>query len=190
MKLVEALAKGASPFLAIPFVRRVRRNHGLEHATIHLLARRAGQRGETGFRMAGRSDGSGFILLGEVETAAVERAVQDALARMRNGEHGLAIHPNCGTNLLTAGVLASLAALAGTAGAERSARGTLERFPTVVLMVVGALVLAPLLGTDFQRYFTTLGEPGDLEVVSVQQREMSGPLGGKMTVHRVTTANG
>ncbi|MBN1965665.1 MAG: hypothetical protein JW910_13525, partial [Anaerolineae bacterium] len=78
----------------------------------------------------------------------------------------------------------------GTAGADRSARGHLERFPTVVLLVVGALILAPLLGTDFQRHFTTLGDPGDLTVLDIHRSEVTGPFGGKMIMHRVHTANG
>ncbi len=189
MGLIQNMAAAAGPVLNLPFVRRVRRNHGLEHATIHLLARDYALQ-KRQLRMAGRSDNRGFYLYGDVSTAEVERALDEALQRMRGGEHELAVHPNCGTNLLTTGVMASLAALAGTAGMQRGWQDRLERFPTVVLMVIGALIVSPLLGTAFQRHFTTLGDPGDLDIVEVRRREVPGLLGGTMTIHRVSTTRG
>src|SRR5690606_39313938 len=100
--MIRALARLAAPFLNTSIVRRVRRNHGLEHATIHLLSRKL-----KNLNMAGRSTASGFYLYGNVSTAEIEQTVAEALNRMRAGEHGLAIHPNCGTGLVTAGVLRS-----------------------------------------------------------------------------------
>ena len=38
--MIEFLALLSTPFLSLPFVRRIRRNHGLEHATIHVLSRK------------------------------------------------------------------------------------------------------------------------------------------------------
>ena len=55
----------------------------------------------------------GFILLGEAPTEQIEAAVRDALRRMRGGEHELAVHPNCGTNLVTTGLMTSVAAMIG-----------------------------------------------------------------------------
>jgi hypothetical protein len=87
-----------------PTLLRIRRNHALEHATIHLLSARPVRT-----LLVGRSDSRGFYLMGEVPTDDVESAVLQALARLRAGEARLAVHPNCGTNLVTG------AALAGTA---------------------------------------------------------------------------
>ena len=189
MGLVQNLAALASPILNIPTIRRIRRNHGLEHATIHLLARNSTSRRQR-LRLAGRSDHRGFYLYGDVTTEEVERALDEALTRLRGGEHDLAIHPNCGTNLLTTGVIASLAALIGTAGMQRNWQDRLERFPTVVLMVIGALIFSPLLGASFQRHFTTLGDPGDMEVVEVRRHEVAGLFGGRLRIHRVNTIRG
>ena len=183
---IERLAQLATPLLNIPMIRRVRRNHGLEHATIHLLAQR-----KRGLKMAGRSDNRGFYLYGgDLTTAEVETAVTDALAKMRGGQHDLAIHPNCGTNLLTTGTLATLAAMAWLAGAEDNAEKRLERFPTILLMVIGSLIIAPGLGMAFQRHFTTLGDPGELTVEEIRRSDVQSPFGGSMVVHRVDTANG
>ena len=185
MQLIKNLAILTQPILNIPIIRRIRRNHGLEHATIHILSR-----GKSSLRMAGRSDDHGFYLYGDISTGEVTQAVSEALRRMQSGEHNLAIHPNCGTNLVTTGMLSALAALVGTAGMQRDWRDRMERFPTVVLLIIAALIVAPGIGTAFQRYFTTLGEPGDLHVVDIQRREVTTPLGGKMIIHRVETAGG
>ncbi|MCS7070256.1 MAG: DUF6391 domain-containing protein, partial [Anaerolinea sp.] len=87
-----ALAQLAQPLLNFTPIRRTRRNHGLEHATITVLARRV-----RGLQMAGRSDASGYYLIGNDPTPQIESADHVALHRLRSGEHGLAVHPNCGT---------------------------------------------------------------------------------------------
>ena len=59
--------------------------------------------------MAGHSTTAGFRILGDVPTEAVETAVREALMRLKAGEHDLAVHPNCGTNFVTAGIFSGLA---------------------------------------------------------------------------------
>jgi hypothetical protein len=87
--------------LGVPAVSSIRRNHGLEHATLHILSQRY-----PGLSMAGHSNSTGFWLFGDVPTEAVKSAVDEALQRMRSGEHNLAVHANCGTNFVTAGTVA------------------------------------------------------------------------------------
>ena len=74
-------------------ISRVRRNHGLEHATIHVLTDKHKQ-----FSAQGNSDPGGFSLnvYGDISEEQVSAAVNHAYKRMKNGEHDLAIHPNCG----------------------------------------------------------------------------------------------
>ena len=71
----------------IPIVSRVRRNHGLEHATLHILSQRYPKRS-----LAGHSDTGGFWILGDVSIEDVYEAVEEALSRLRNGEKHLAVH--------------------------------------------------------------------------------------------------
>lgn len=99
----------------LPLVMKVRRNHGLEHATIHVLGER------TGFRsVAGYSTPAGFFLIGNFTAGEITLAVEDALRRLRNGEKHLAVHPGCGTNYVTSGLLAGTLALASAwFGADR-----------------------------------------------------------------------
>ena len=81
---------------------QTRRNHALEHATLQVLAEKIPQ-----LKAAGYSDPKGFWLIGNIETMQVEEAVSQAAARLQGGERNLAIHPHCGTNLVTTGVMAA-----------------------------------------------------------------------------------
>jgi hypothetical protein len=163
--------------LETPFISRVRRNHGLEHATLHILAKRY-----PGQNMGGHSDHKGFWLIGNIPTEGIQQAVEEALQRLRGGEHHLAVHPSCGTNFATAGVLAGMAGVVGMWGAGPRKRDKVERVPLVATLATLALIVAQPLGLSAQKYFTTSGELGDLEVVEIVATKR-----GRMTAHRVTT---
>lgn len=164
------------PLLDSPGFSRVRRNHGLEHATIHVLSQKNSRR-----MIAGHSDTGGFWLLGQLTLEEVDEAVREALQRMRAGERSLAIHPNCGTNLVTSSMAAGVAG-AFAMGGTRSSRQWLDRLPLAILFSMGALLLSRPLGTRIQQYITTSGDPGDLEIVEIRQSQR-----GNMRAHRVTT---
>ncbi|NWF71157.1 MAG: hypothetical protein HXY40_18905 [Chloroflexi bacterium] len=179
--MIEQLAAALRPFLELPMVRRTRRNHGLEHATIHVLSGRV-----KNLRMSGRSTDAGFFLFGDVPTEMIENAARDALRRMRGGEHGLALHPNCGTNYVTAGALTTFVALLTMGIGPR--RSVLERVPLVMLLMILAVLFAQPLGMSLQKHITTEGDPGDLEIVEITRRETRLPLGDQtMIVHTVRT---
>jgi hypothetical protein len=166
--------------LDTPVVRRIRRNHGLEHATIHLLSRRIPD-----LRMVGRSDAGGFWLYGDVDTEAIRQAANAALNRMRGGEHQLAIHPNCGTNLVTVALLGTVATFVALAGSGRERFGKLQRLPLLMTGLLAAALFGQPLGMRLQEHVTTLGDPGDMEIVAVERRDQGG-----LTAHRVKTRNG
>ncbi len=182
MSPLEQLAQQAAPLLTHPAILSVRRNHGLEHATIHILNRRR-------YQLSGRSSAGGFVLVGDVPTDQVESAVQEALQRLKAGERGLAVHPNCGTNLAAAGLLATTLAFLGFAG--RGRRSAWQRFPTMMLLMMAVILCSPALGANLQRYFTTEGDIGDLQLVSVTREVKHLPLSGQhLTLHRIATAPG
>ena len=168
--------------LEIPYIRRTRRNHGLEHATIHMLSALPHP-----VLLSGRSDASGFVLIGEADTTQVEQAVATALARLRGGEHKLAIHPNCGTAFLTAGFMVTGAAWLGSLGVRRGVRDYADRLPFVLMLSVAGLIAAQPLGLKLQEQITTLGDPGDLQVLNVRRSTMNLPGSRGLTVHRVST---
>lgn len=161
----------------IPWFSRVRRNHGLEHATLHILAKKF-----SGKNMAGHSDAKGFWLIGDITTEDVEAAVQEALDRMKAGEKSLAVHPNCGTNFATAGTMAGVAGAAAMFGVGPRKRDKLDRLALAATMATLALMVAQPAGLFIQKYFTTSGEPGTLEVV-----EIIPTTRGKLKAHRVIT---
>jgi hypothetical protein len=156
---------------------RLRRNHALEHATLHLLSRTYPQA-----LLIGRSDRKGFYLYGEVPIEAVGQAVFGAVQRLRAGESRLAIHPNCGTNLITAATLTTLATVLALGGA-RGTRQRLDRLPLALLASLIALLLARPAGQQAQRHLTTRAELGRLQVLSIERLVTPGAV-----VHRVRTS--
>lgn len=158
-------------------VSRIRRNHGLEHATLHVLAQKYPK-----LSMAGHSNATGFWLLGEVPTEAVREAVTEALQRMKAGEGNLAVHPNCGTNFVAAGTVAGLAGAAAMFGVGRRFRDKLERLPLAMSLATLGLILAQPLGRVIQERFTTCGEPGNLEVENIIPTKR-----GRIRAHRIIT---
>lgn len=154
-------------------VRRIRRNHGLEHATIHVLSAR-----HKNFSAQANSDHRGFRLniYGDIGEDQVREAVQQAYARMKGGEAHLAVHPNCGTALLTTATMATLAAQAAVVFEQRRQRATdrnwtilLSSIPSAILAVVVSIIVSRPLGLQLQHHFTTEGDLGELEVVGIRR---------------------
>ena len=154
--------------LALPPVDRTRRNHGLEHATLTILAQK-----NRYLRLVGRSTPAGFHIYGEVSTDALKEAVTEALQRMQGGEASLAVHPNCGTNFVIAGFAAACAAYLGFVGANHW-RERWSRLPLVAVLSTLAIIAAQPVGLAVQRDITTSGVPGGLRIVRIERRE-NGP---------------
>jgi hypothetical protein len=154
----------------VPLVATVRRNHGLEHATIHVLSERVKQ-----LAVMGHATLEGFNLIGDVPTEAIEAAAQEALKRLRAGQHRMVIHPNCGTNFVTMGFAAGLAAWAASFG-----RGTISKLPRIIMVSTLALLFAMPVGLLVQEHITTSPMVGDAQILGVERIQR-----GNMTVHRV-----
>ncbi len=137
--------KSLAQLLETPPISIVRRNHGIEHATVHLLTARNANRS-----IVGRADAKGFFIYGDVATQELQTAAQEAVRRLQTGDAHLAIHPRCGTNLVTAGVLAGIAALLAL-GRKPSWR----KFPNVIVATTFAAYIAPLVGLKLQERITT-----------------------------------
>ncbi len=154
-------------------ISRVRRNHGLEHATIHMLSAK-----HKGFSAQGHSDHRGFHLnvYGDITEQDVVNAVEEAHRRMTAGEHHLAVHPNCGTVLLTTATMAALAAQASF-GLEqkRQHRSKMDwavlvsGLPGAILAVIVALIMSRPLGIHLQAKYTTEGDLGSLQIKSIRR---------------------
>lgn len=156
-----------------PLVGRTRRNHGLEHATVHVLSARY-----PGITVIGRSTPNCFYIYGELTAEQVHSAATEALARLIAGESHLTIHPGCGTNLVASGMLAGTAAFAAMNVGRRRSRW--EALPTVILAATLALLLAQPIGPLLQQRITTSADVAGAEIVSVQRVHTIG-----LPVHRV-----
>jgi hypothetical protein len=162
--------------LDIPLLSRIRRNHGLEHATINILAQRF-----PSLRMAGYSFTGGFFILGDIPTADLREAIIQALTRMNNGERNLAIHDHCGTNYAASGFVAGLLGWLGMAGAK-SKRDQAERLPLVITLVTLGFIFSQPLGPVIQKRVTTSGDLQGMLLVDVVPVQF-----GQFSVHRVIT---
>jgi hypothetical protein len=156
---------------------RVRRNHGLEHATLNILAA-----SHPGTSFAGHSDASGFWILGIINTEELGGAVTLALEKLSAGQENLAIHKNCGTNLLVSGFSAGLAGAAGLIGVGDRTRDKIERIPVITALSVLALMLSKPMGPIVQKLITTSGQPGSLRITSIKKNQLNG-----VPAHRIST---
>lgn len=158
--------------LDLPFILETRRNHALEHATLHMLAHT-----HTG-TMAGHSNPTGFFLLGNFSTQDVWAAATEALERLRGGESGLAIHAGCGTNMATTALLAGTFAWSVLRLAKSTLMKILLMPLAVFLGVVGFLISRPL-GPVLQQRITTEANMGNMQIIDII------PI--RKGVHRVIT---
>ncbi|MCG3210606.1 MAG: hypothetical protein FOGNACKC_04237 [Anaerolineae bacterium] len=166
-------------FFDMSIITKIRRNHGLEHATIHILSQR-----HKNLSVVGHSNWSGFTLYGQLDTAEVESAAAEALRRLRQGQAELAVHPRCGTVLATTGLLTGLAAFLamGLDGGSRT-RFRWASFPAAVMAATFAAIVAQPVGLFLQKEYTTSGDPGNLEIKHVRLNP-----NGRVITHRVETS--
>lgn len=163
--------------LALQPISRIRRNHGLEHATIHMLSKKFPK-----LPFGGVSSPSGFTIIGDVNSEDIAEAAIEALKQLRAGQVDLAMHPNCGTNFAISGIMAGMGAWLATIGAGNSKKEKIERLPLMMTLAMIALVLTRPLGPYIQKNITTSGNPDGLELTRVETTVRAG-----LRMHRVTT---
>ena len=158
-------------------ISRVRRNHGLEHATIKVLSERF-----PGQNFGGISTPFGYTIVADLSTEEVAEAAITALKRLRAGEADLAMHPNCGTNFAISGAVAGGAAWLGTLGSGKQFKRKLERLPLIIFLATLALIVSRPLGPFIQKHITTASDPEGLELERVETSVRAG-----MRLHRILT---
>ena len=156
-------------------ISRIRRNHGLEHATVHILSER-----HPGVGIAGRSTPGGFYIYGDLTVEQVKSAADEAVARLRAGESRLTIHPGCGTNLVASGMMAGMAVFAATGLGKRRSRW--ESLPTAITAATLALLASQPVGPLLQERITTSADMSTMQILGVWRTNTSG-----LPVHRVDT---
>ena len=159
--------------LDLPFLLETRRNHALEHATLKILSPKY-----PAVPMGGHSNPTGFFIIGDVDVDDLRAAAEEALERLRAGESDLAIHPGCGTNYATSGLLAGSLAWFGMKG-KGAWYKKLWRIPFILPLAVLVWELSKPLGPALQAGVTTEARVGAMEIVSVERIRPS--------LHRVIT---
>jgi hypothetical protein len=129
-------------------------------------------------RLSGFSAPNGFYLYGAVTTPQVRSAVQEALVRLSGGERHLAIHPRCGTNVVTAGILVGVTSFLSMLPGDERARRT--RLPLVLLLSTLAILVAQPLGLAVQQHVTTEANLAGINGLSIERRQFR-----QTPVHRV-----
>ena len=158
--------------LDLPLILETRRNHALEHATLHMLART--HKGN----MAGHSNPTGFFLLGNFSTQDIWSNATEALERLRGGESGLAIHAGCGTNLATTTLLAGTLAWLPLRGTKSTLWRILLLPIAIAFGVIGYTLSRPL-GPWLQKNITTEATMGAVQIIDI--------IPVRNGVHRVIT---
>lgn len=140
-----------------------RKNHALEHATIHLLSKKV-----PGVHFAGHSNPTGFFLMGNVSTEIVLESSLEALDRLQKGESSLAIHPGCGTNMAMIGLVPSIFALITLRGttSDRQRQG---RFSALFLSILAGVFIGKKMGPLIQGKVTTDPNLSDLRITEITQ---------------------
>jgi hypothetical protein len=146
------------------FGRRTRQNHALEHATVTILSGMVPD-----LRISAHSNPRGFTIFGDVDLGQLRRALDEALRRLQAGEAELAIHPNCGTNLVVGVSLLTIGTLLGMT----SSRAQTRIASTAVSSVAGMVAARPL-GEFVQRHFTTLPDLEGVRVTDIFRRKILG----------------
>jgi hypothetical protein len=144
--------------------RRVRQNHALEHATITVLSGMVPE-----LSVSARSFSDGFIIFGDVDLGLLRQAVDEALRRLQAGEAELAIHPNCGTNIVVGVSLVTLGTILGMA--SNNAR---TRITSAAASSLAGLMAARPLGELVQKHFTTLPDLKGVRVTEISRRKFFG----------------
>jgi hypothetical protein len=138
----------------------VRRNHGIEHATVHILTAR-----DPSLRLIGKADTTGFNIYGAVARDDLLVAAQHALARLQAGEAALAVHPRCGTNLVVAGLLTALAAILAV-----GRKPSIKKLPDVILATTFAAFIAQPLGLTLQARVTTSPDAMGARITGIREQ--------------------
>jgi hypothetical protein len=157
-------------------ITRLRRNHAIEHATMSLLVA-----SRQGTRLVGRSGQGGFHIYGDAPTKRVLEAAREGLRRLQGGHRYLAVHPNCGTNLVLAGLFAGLGTYLALAG-SRSRWERIGRLPFACAAAMLGIVVGRALGPHAQARLSTDADVEGMRISAVTASQWLG-----VTDHYVRT---
>lgn len=156
---------------------RFRRNHAIEHAAMHMLARSLRP-----LRLVARSDWDGYTIYGHIDTETLAQATQEGLRALQAGRAELAVHPRCGTGLAAHLFLAGAAFSLVSTAHKGKARGAAPLL--AIAMIAGVAAFGQPLSRAAQAHlFTSATLPG-AHIVSIDRHTRGG-----VPVHRVSISH-
>lgn len=144
-------------------IERIRRDP-LEHATLHMLAKLR-------IRGGGYATPNGFYIAGDFDIEQLAWAANEAIRRLNAGESHLAVHPGCGTNLATAGVLTGVFGFL-TGSMVRRGRSADRLTWTLLGAMVGASLAQPI-GPWMQTNVTTSADMHGMRICAITRTHNS-----------------
>lgn len=158
--------KNLTALSAIAPLSQMRKNHALEHTTINLLESAAPRSSFSGYSIH-----NGFWILGHSDIQTIQETVDLALAKLRNGQKQLAIHPSCGTNLMMSGLLTAVGALVALRGTKKESE-RISRLSSLVLISGAMLQLSKPLGPWVQANVTVDPDMTGMSVIGIDAGEI------------------
>ena len=140
----------------------VRRNHGIEHATVHVLTEH-----DPDLSLVGRADTTGFNIYGQVDKESLAAATREAITRLQAGQGHLAVHPRCGTQIVVGGLLTGLAAAAAI-----GRRARLDKLPNVIIATTLAAFVSPRVGLAVQEKITTSPDAAGARLTGIREQKL------------------
>ncbi|MGI6367981.1 MAG: DUF6391 domain-containing protein [Anaerolineae bacterium] len=151
---------------------RIRKNHALEHATLHML-----EQGPLPGPVAAHSDWNGITFYGRVDRDVLCRALTRALSALQAGESHLALHSRCGSTIavpVLSGLIIGLLLhhMSHTTRKESASALTLAG-------VLSPLLCAEPLALGAQKQLLTDPHVGSAELLTLRTLSF-----GRITLHR------
>ncbi|AZR72963.1 hypothetical protein BBF96_05875 [Anoxybacter fermentans] len=143
--------------IKIAFNPRLRKNHGLEHATVNVLEEYLGLQ-----NLAGYATNDGFYILNSPDPHLVEKAARVGLERLKRGEKDLVIHRRCGTSMVVANLTSAIIFLF-----LLFKTGMFNIFYVLIAISI-ANVISPFLSVWVQKVATTSSEVEGMIILGVE----------------------
>ena len=135
--------------IRVAFDKRRRRNHAVEHATIHILE----QRYSANLSVGGFAEPDGFFIQAPLNPSLVLNAAREGLQRLQAGETKLALHPRCATMVVSGQLISVITFFAMLIGMNNISFSSV--LFAMFIAIMAARALAQPVGLFLQRMLTT-----------------------------------
>jgi hypothetical protein len=150
-------------FRTFKLERSTRRNHALEHATIHYLEANVGR------RLSGRASRNGFKIFGHVSVEEIRAAFEQVRRIVRDGGQLPYISRRCGSNVVTARGLSLLLLLGVALGSVSLEPPLAVRATALAVVVLFFFGMRHGMGNWIQRRFFMMVDFDDISVRAIRE---------------------